>query len=907
MSEELENSVREMLKESTWTRAGINDFTKNKLTELSEVLKRTYAEDSAEQIKAICDEQLNLTKESLVALYLSGMISLKSGSLDNSSLETLVDIFEKNISKEQLVEQLCDMILEEDPNNRFALRKLAAYYKKNDDQRAWDLYKKIVQLDFEEADIAKMLGDRYEKQQNEELAITYYKMAITRYVSAKNFTAVKELWSKLIFLNSGNLAKELDFFLMVEKKVLKVIGEEKAIQLLEALYNYFKNTANWSTAISLLKDILAIDNKDTNARKELVECYREYYNGKDIEDAIRKSQLEPCARNVFEAISDFEKNIAFAKGNYVYHGTWHVGRITNVSGDKLRINFGQKTGEKEIALSLAVSALQPLSADHFWVKKATIKKEKLAAAVKANVAGTLKSIISSYNNACDDKMIKAELVPSILSANEWPSWHQKAQRVLRDNQLFAVNPNNANQYIVRDHKLNEAERFGNEFKAEKQFFPRVEILLRYIESNTDITDEIFRDMFNYFGSYLKAINNVDEQVVSSYLVTQYVAERHSAFTTNSKFSFADLYADIDNPRELYTNIKSSTIKDEFIKYVGKYLSDWDTQFVRLFPVVLKKKMLDKLLAEGREELVKHLVQDCFENYRNNSNAVIYFFKECRNEEWYKAVNIPYEKQLITLVNIISQCYREVNNHVNTTENKKTIKAAVQLLFAEKGEDGKTHNNILDYMMENDESVITRMYTLVNDIRDLEITYKTQLRNGIIAKYPDFKFQEAEIEQEVPKGLLVTAQMLEAKRQEAENIEKVLLPQIAKEVAEARAKGDLKENAEYSSARERQSIENRNLGILKDQLAQAVIFDPNTVTTSFVSFGTKVTLHDNINNTDLVYTILGPWESNIENGILSYNSPRGEHIMGAKVNENRKFSIDGNQFDLTVVSITAAKF
>ena len=114
MSEELENSVREMLKAETWTRAGISGFTKNNLMELAEKLEKIRADGSETEIKAICDEQLQHTKESIVALYFSGMISLREHTLENNELVTLVDIFEKN-HKEQLVEYICETILYENP------------------------------------------------------------------------------------------------------------------------------------------------------------------------------------------------------------------------------------------------------------------------------------------------------------------------------------------------------------------------------------------------------------------------------------------------------------------------------------------------------------------------------------------------------------------------------------------------------------------------------------------------------------------------------------------------------------------------------------------------------------------------------------------------------------------------
>ena len=100
---ELMNSVQEMLKEETWTRAAISNYTKEKLVELSGIIEKAREENCLSELKEICDEQLSHSRESIIALYISGMISLKEGILDESSLRELVDIFQKN-HKENVVE-----------------------------------------------------------------------------------------------------------------------------------------------------------------------------------------------------------------------------------------------------------------------------------------------------------------------------------------------------------------------------------------------------------------------------------------------------------------------------------------------------------------------------------------------------------------------------------------------------------------------------------------------------------------------------------------------------------------------------------------------------------------------------------------------------------------------------------
>ena len=336
---------------------------------------------------------------------------------------------------------------------------------------------------------------------------------------------------------------------------------------MQELYAYYKETAKWDTAISILKLILEIDSKDSWARKEITECFRgKYADHSHLEDYIKSSNLNQSFRNVFEAINDFEKHIAFDAKNYVYHRTWGVGIISKVEGDILTINFGKKTGVHTMSLKMAVSALQPLAKDHIKVYKKTVKHEELVKKVKSDIPWTLKTIIKSYNNNCDEKHIKAELVPSILKdavkdkdgktkgSSEWTSWHAKAQKILAE-APFCVNPNDANFYTVRDRELSKSERLANEFKANKEFFPRIDIMARYLEAIEDPSDDQFSEMFSYFANYLKAFTSVNEQTVASYLVVQEIVKRISALE-NQNAEIVERLETLSKVSEEYSNAKS---------------------------------------------------------------------------------------------------------------------------------------------------------------------------------------------------------------------------------------------------------------------------------------------------------------------------------------------------------------
>lgn len=895
---ELIQSIQEMLKEETWTRAAIGSYTENNLRELSALVTKAEEEKCTKEVYDICNEQLSHSKDSIIALYFCGIIDLKNNSLDYSSLETLVDIFQKN-HKENVVTYLCENILADEPNNRFALRTLAASYEAENNPKAWDLYETLVKTDFTEADKAKLLAEHYESEGDQDKAVDYYKKAILRFIAANNYNACKEIWSKLV----QYIPEEIDFFQMLRRKISKQMNEMKTTILMQELYTWYKDNKKWDIAIEILKQNLTVEPKDIWARKEIVDCFRGKYEGHShLEDYIRSSNLTANYRNVFEAINDFEKHIAFDKGCFVFHRSWGVGIIRKLADDTLTINFGKAAGIKEMKLSMAVTALKPLAKDHIWVLKATKQKAELAEKIKKDKVWALKTIIKSYDNLCDFKKIKAELVPGILTAGEWTSWNSAAKKILESDAQFGVSPTDINMYTVRDHELSAEEKLSNEFKAQKQFFARVDILMKFFESDlTDKTSDFFAEMYSYFTGYLKNITKVNEQVITSWLIVNNITAIDKQFAVPSKDTFANLYNRIEDPREIYLSLKDSKqthLRSDFLNAI-RMLPDWDKQYIRLFPTALKEDMLTLLINEGHTDEVQKLVKTAFDQYKDYRETVLFFFEKCQDKEWYQNAGVSYEKQLITLINIIELTFREINNHVNSTDNKKINKNATALLFQE--------STLYAYMFSGDETLVKKMYTMIDDIADIDPSYKAQTRSKILDKYPDFKFRVSEEKDDQPKGMIVTAQKLAEKKAELERIQKVDIPQNAQDVAEAKAKGDLKENQEYKSAKEQQHFLSLQLAQLQSELNRAVVFDPTTSTTSMVSFGTVVTLTDNDSGKEETYTILGPWESDPDNNVISYMSPFGNAVLNRKAGETATFTINEHKYNYTVKEIKKASF
>ena len=150
----------------------------------------------------------------------------------------------------------------------------------------------------------------------------------------------------------------------------------------------------------------------------------------------------------------------------------------------------------------------------------------------------------------------------------------------------------------------------------------------------------------------------------------------------------------------------------------------------------------------------------------------------------------------------------------------------------------------------------------------------------------------------------TEEGLQKLKDEVEHLIKVERPSISKEIAEARDKGDLSENAEYHAAKERQGhVEGRILE-LKDKLSRAEVIDCSEVTCKKAVFGTVVTMLDLDTDLEVTYQLLGPEESDVKKGVISLQSPLGRSILGKEVGDQVKVVTPGGMREFEIINIAA---
>ena len=144
------------------------------------------------------------------------------------------------------------------------------------------------------------------------------------------------------------------------------------------------------------------------------------------------------------------------------------------------------------------------------------------------------------------------------------------------------------------------------------------------------------------------------------------------------------------------------------------------------------------------------------------------------------------------------------------------------------------------------------------------------------------------------------------REELRQMKTVDRPAVINAIAEARAHGDLKENAEYHAAREQQSFLEGRIAEIEDALARAQIIDPSTVNAGDrVVFGAKVTLFNIESEEETVYQIVGELEANISAGLISVTSPIARALIGKNVGDVAVVQAPGGEVEYEISEVDYA--
>jgi len=150
---------------------------------------------------------------------------------------------------------------------------------------------------------------------------------------------------------------------------------------------------------------------------------------------------------------------------------------------------------------------------------------------------------------------------------------------------------------------------------------------------------------------------------------------------------------------------------------------------------------------------------------------------------------------------------------------------------------------------------------------------------------------------------LTAEGLQKLKEELDRLINIERPSISKQIAEARDKGDLSENAEYDAAKEAQGLLEMKISKLQQTLLNARIIDPKQIDTNSVQILNKVTLKNLKTGTTMEYTIVSESEANLKEKKISVNTPIAKGLLGKKVGDVVEIQVPNGVVTFEIINIS----
>jgi transcription elongation GreA/GreB family factor len=307
--------------------------------------------------------------------------------------------------------------------------------------------------------------------------------------------------------------------------------------------------------------------------------------------------------------------------------------------------------------------------------------------------------------------------------------------------------------------------------------------------------------------------------------------------------------------ELIASIADRATREHALEQLRQHEPAWVERYVAILGFESDARVLNRIydcLQEVDAERLDALVRDTVT--RPNSRAR-FFAWICREmlarPELEKRGDAAFLRRILDAL---------------TSEHFKGLHPGMRELF----DVGKLGDAIIRKMSAEQAALLLK--SLGREI-GLEGHRKDSLRSLILQLHPGLEKRETDV-------LYVTVESLERKRAELEKLVREDIPQNTEEIRTAAAHGDLRENFEYKSARDRQEMLSSRAKTLHDELLRARTLDASQIDASVVRVGTCVTLQPaNGNGRARQLTILGPWDSDPENDVLSYQAPSIESLLG----------------------------
>ncbi|MDA1273850.1 MAG: GreA/GreB family elongation factor [Verrucomicrobia bacterium] len=568
--------------------------------------------------------------------------------------------------------------------------------------------------------------------------------------------------------------------------------------------------------------------------------------------------------------------VELTSGGFCVHRSWGFGKITTLDTvfSRLTVDFQGKPGHS-MDLSFAAESLKPIPVDHILARKAS-DLAGLRQMAALNHLDLIKLVIQSSGGRATIEQIQQVLVPEVIT-EDWKKWWEVAKRELKKDGHFLVPIKKSEPLVYQDEEITLDQRLLTDLRAAKGLKAKLIVTYEFIKNIPDISDK--HGLAQEFVATLNADISSHQRTMSG-LALEGIFARDEIRSTlelpaaDGEVMDRDIWAQNPKSGQLLESLPAVKHRRALQSFRQSNPEEWSAVLLNALNSMSTKlcgECATLLIQEGGLASLKEQVARLISHHQASTELMLWLAKE-RSDAFADILGPEVFRAMMTAME------RDQFNEKKSNRLRDFILDDQSLLVELIG------SAELEVIKD-----LTRALQLSPCFDDMD---KRSLLARIVKSYPAVQSLISGEHSKQDATLIVSWTSLERRRDEYADLVRKRIPANSKEIAIARSYGDLRENHEYKAAKETQKLLMRRKMELETDLVRARGTDFANPKIDVVGLGTTATITDLSNAQSEKLSIFGAWDSEPENGIISYLTPMAQGLLNRKVGEETEIELDG---------------
>ncbi|NDV61396.1 transcription elongation factor GreAB [Puniceicoccales bacterium CK1056] len=591
---------------------------------------------------------------------------------------------------------------------------------------------------------------------------------------------------------------------------------------------------------------------------------------------------------------------AMQPGAYCVHRAWGLGQIKDYDEreNRLIIDFMEGQQAHPMDPAFCVEKLEILAENDILVR-AQNEKEVIDEMVKSRPTDLIADILERSETKSATALEIETVLGRLMGSAKFKKWWTQTKKALVKDPRIAVPAKKTEPFILRDEPVRAEEEVLDEFFETKAPKKKIALASKLIDLSVKHED-IKEELPTILSELATSLAETKQLNPGERLYGIWVRNDLARFIHSDVESLEPTSASIINASNDLIGLADQVPASHYSRFLDLIERTLPDQWERIAFDLLKNSS-GKLTAECINFLLDHdkmkEISSTFDRWlveQNLKAPVLTWILKNRASKKYA----PMLEGLMT-PRLLSAIFFAID--YEALQNTSTRRIPLADLVSD---DTKLISDLLTDASTETGHDLAQTLILNQGFEDLS---KKSLLARFIKLYPSIQSivggEPTTSESSESEELVVSEKSLAERKKEYEVLITEKIPQNKEEIAEARAHGDLRENAEYKMARQEQDILLSRKNELETEINKARTTDFTDATTSMVSIGSIVDLEQASNKQSVSYSILGAWDGDPDQQIVSYQTPLARALLGKTKGEQVAVEIDGHEESWTIKDIT----